>query len=413
MYGSEENSKHTLSPYHNYSRSVIKTAIDDEEEKQDSELLRKIHPLLVVFLFTGLDFRHQSPRQRTKNSVRRETVTTISCALIHIISWIFALLIFWGAFVNENSIPLKQYIMNRFVEILIIFLRSVLYWRRKDIVNILRHLSSAYNKIKYLSKNLNRRIMLVFVIVYPGIYLLLNGVIFFTSIAESDEHFKNYVRGSYITVIPLTLSIDVYYLLGVIQFLFLSINSLTMCLLVILLLVVFTTLNLTLQDYFKSISSSGVTFASLQKHYTSVMNTIKEVDKCLSFPLFVFLGMHIFFMFFIISIFYWPANWLDNSPTALKYFFRLVFILYLLQYCAMTTLAAKVHENVQNIKTEVAKISNCPSVPTDVEQLLLISKINSHSNICLTLWGFMNITRNSVFSSFGALLTFGIVIRDI
>ncbi|GFW20352.1 hypothetical protein TNCV_3457901 [Trichonephila clavipes] len=79
----------------------------------------------------------------------------------------------------------------------------------------------------------------------------------------------------------------------------------------------------------------------------------------------------------------------------------------------MTTFAARIHEEVQNIKLEVAKMSRRPSELTAVEQLLLIAKVNSHSNICLTVWGFMNITKNSFFSSLGALVTFGALLRDL
>ncbi|GFY67587.1 hypothetical protein TNIN_241321 [Trichonephila inaurata madagascariensis] len=79
----------------------------------------------------------------------------------------------------------------------------------------------------------------------------------------------------------------------------------------------------------------------------------------------------------------------------------------------MSTFAARIHEEVQNIKIEVGNMSSSPSQLTAVEQLLLIAKVNSHSNICLTVWGFMNITKNSFFSSLGALVTFGILFRDL
>ncbi|GFQ81103.1 hypothetical protein TNCT_342531 [Trichonephila clavata] len=67
------------------------------------------------------------------------------------------------------------------------------------------------------------------------------------------------------------------------------------------------------------------------------------------------------------------------------------------QYCTMTNFASRFHEEVQNIKIEVAKMSSRPSQLTAVEQLLLIAKVNSHSKICLTVRGFMNITKNFVF----------------
>ncbi|GFQ81106.1 uncharacterized protein TNCT_342541 [Trichonephila clavata] len=413
MQGKDEKKNRILFPFHNCSRRVIRPVMEDDEEKHDSELLRQIHPLLIAFLFTGLDFRQQRPYQRTPNSACRETVIKISCALIHIISWVFALLFIWGAFANEDSLPRKQDIINRLMEILIIFLRSVLYRQRKVVVNTLNLLSKAYDKIKCKSKYLSREIILILLIVYPGTYILMYVLVFISFSDKNKLYFENFVRRNYGNVVPLTLTLHAYYVLGVIDCILFSINSFTMCLFVILVLVVFTRLNLILQHYFKSVNSPGATFEVLQKRFMSVMNAVKKVDECLCFPMFVILGIHILFLFYILSFFYWPASWLKNLSVAIDVFFYMMFVLYVLQYCAMTTSAAKIHEAVQNIKIEVAKMSSRPSQLTAVEQLLLIAEVNSHSNICLTVWGFMNITKSFVFSSFGALLTFGILLRDL
>ncbi|GFT45373.1 uncharacterized protein NPIL_462731 [Nephila pilipes] len=177
-------------------------------------------------------------------------------------------------------------------------------------------------------------------------------------------------------------------------------------------LIVCTILSLILKDYRKSIKSPGITFEVLQRRHIAVMNTVKRVDKCLSFPVFLLLGSHILLLFFLVAFFNWQTNWKD-SRSVLETYYYVVFILYLIQYFVITTFAAKVHNEVQNIKIEAGKMSSRPSQLTAVEQILLIAKINSHSNICLTVWGFLDITKNFVFSSFGALVTFGALFKDL
>ncbi|GFT19200.1 hypothetical protein NPIL_2091 [Nephila pilipes] len=168
-------------------------------------------------------------------------------------------------------------------------------------------------------------------------------------------------------------------------------------------------LNLILQDYCRSINSSGATFEDLQNHHIIVMNTVKKVDKCLSLPLFIVLGIHTLLLFFSVTSFSLVAKKIVN----LEMFFYWSFISNMFQYIAITNFAAKIHEEVQNIKIETAEMSCHTSQLSVGEQILLIAKVNSHSNISLTVWGFINITKSFVFSSLGALITFGALYADL
>ncbi|GFT45382.1 uncharacterized protein NPIL_462761 [Nephila pilipes] len=398
----------------NYNGKVVPIipVTEDDEEKRDSELLRQMHPLLIAFMFAGLDFRPQSARGCDTSVTYRERSINILLAIINIISWLYASIAIYGTIAIEGSMPMKHYISSQFVEILTIFLRSVLYWRRKDITNNLRHLSDAYDKIKHKSKNLNKGVISVLVVVFPGVYIIAYVLVLLTFISEGEMLFKNFLRKRYFNIIPLTLSSHVYYLLGINDVWLFSVNNVPVCLFIILMFIVCTILCHILQDYCKSINSSGATFEVLQRRHIAEMNTVKMVDKCLSFPLFILLGFHILLLFFIVAFFNSKTNF-KHGPSVEKIFYYAVFILYSIQYFVITIFAAKVHEEVQNIKTEVAKMDGRPTQLTAVEQLLLIAKVNSHSNICLTVWGFLNITKNFVFSSIGALLTFGALFRDL
>ncbi|GFW20351.1 hypothetical protein TNCV_3457891 [Trichonephila clavipes] len=273
MYCRFKGNRQPHIPVYNSNGRDVDLMIDDNKEKHVSELLRRIHPLLTGFLLIGVDLRPQWAHKSLKNNSFREIVIKISRTIIYIASWAFVLLIIYGIFTDKSNVPRKQDIANRVLTILIIFLRSVLYWRQKDIVNTLTHLSDAYEKVKLKSKKLNKGfISLLLIIVYLGTFISMYGIVLLIFIAKGD---------------------------------------------------------------------------------TTV------------------------------------------------------------QYYTMTTFAARIHEEVQNIKLEVANISSRPSQLTAVEQLLLIARVNNQSNSCLTVWGFMNITKNSIFSSLGALVTFGAVFRDL
>ncbi|GFQ69202.1 hypothetical protein TNCT_416801 [Trichonephila clavata] len=408
----ERNTRPHFPVCNSTGRDAVMIIHDDDKEKHDSELLRQIQPLLTGLLLVGVDLRPQCALKSFKNNCFRETVIKSFQVIIHTLSWAFVLLIIYGTFTNKNIVPLKQDIVNRFVEILTIFLRSVLYWRHKDILNTLRHLSDVYEKISQKSKNLNKAFISVSIIIYYVISISSYGTVLIAFIAKEDTtYIKSLVQRKFHYVTPLTLPSYAYYVLVIVDFLLFSINCMSIGFFLILLLAVCTALKFILRDYHKSISSSCATFEVLQRRYTSVMDTVNRVDKCLSFPLFIILGMHILFLFFIVSFFNWGQNWI-HGLSVLENFLYANFILCIFKYCVMTTFAAKIHEEVQNIKIEVARMSNRSSQLTAVEQLLLIAKVNSHSNICLTVWGFMNITKNSFFSSLGALVTFGALFRD-
>ncbi|GFQ69201.1 hypothetical protein TNCT_416791 [Trichonephila clavata] len=409
----KRNTRPRFPVYNSTGKEIAIVIHNDDKEKHDSELLRQIQPLLTGFFLIGVDLRPQCALKSFKNNSLRETVIKTFHALIHIFSWAYVLLIIYGTFTDKNIVPLKQDITYRFVDILTIFLRSVLYWRHKDILNILRHLSDVYEKIKQKSKNLNKGFISVSIVVYYAISVSMYGTVLLVFIAKGDTtYIKYFVQRKYHYVTPLTLPLYACYLLMVVDFLLVSINGISMCLFIILLLVVCAALIVILQDYCKSINSSGETFEVLERRYTSIMNTVKRVDKCLSFPLFVALGMYVLALFFTVSLYNWQVNSVHNV-VVLEIFFYVSFILCIVQYCVMTIFAARIHEEVQNIKIQVVNMSNRSSQLTAVEHLLLIAKVNSHSNICLTVWGFINITKNSFFSSLGALVTFGVLFRDL
>ncbi|GFQ81101.1 uncharacterized protein TNCT_342521 [Trichonephila clavata] len=397
--------------YYSTGRDVV-LMIDDDKEKHVSELLRQIQPLLTGFLLIGVDLRPQCTHKSLKNNSFRETVIKISHALIHIASWVFVLLIMYGIFSDKSSQTLKQDIAVRGLTILTIFLRSVLYWRHKDILKTLTHLSDAYEKINLKSKNLNKGFVSALFIVYIGVFISMYGTVLLVLIAKGEIFIKYFIQRKYYYVTPSSLPLYVYYLFLIVDFMLFLINCMSIGLFIILLLAVCTALKLILRDYRKSISSSRVTFEVLQRRYTTVMGTVNRVDKCLSFPLFIILGMHILLLFFVVSFYDWRQIWI-RSVSVMEIYFCVIFIFYIGQYCAMTIFAARIHDEVQNIKIEVAKMSSRSSQLTAVEQLLLIANVNSHSNICLTVWGFMNITKNSVFSSLGALVTFGALFQDL
>ncbi|GFW20356.1 uncharacterized protein TNCV_3457941 [Trichonephila clavipes] len=272
MYGRFKGNTQPHFPVYNSTGRDVVLMINDDKGKHASELLKQLHPLLTGFLLIGVDLRPQWAHKSLKNNSFREIVIKISRTIIYIASWAFVLLIIYGIFTDKSNVPRKQDIANRVLTILIIFLRSVLYWRQKDIVNTLTHLSDAYEKVKLKSKKLNKGFISLLIIVYLGTFISMYGIVLLIFIAKGD---------------------------------------------------------------------------------TTV------------------------------------------------------------QYYTMTTFAARIHEEVQNIKLEVANISSRPSQLTAVEQLLLIARVNNQSNSCLTVWGFMNITKNSVFSSLGALVTFGALFRDL
>ncbi|GFT45388.1 uncharacterized protein NPIL_462791 [Nephila pilipes] len=414
MYGRiRKNKRNHISLYNQTGKvAPLIPMKEDNKDKRNSELFRQMHPLLIAFLFAGLDLRPKCTRGSGTNVTHRERFIKISIAIINIISWVFALLTIYGTVWIKESMPTKHIIVYQFVEILTIFLKSMLYWRCKNIVSTLKHLSHAYDKIKHNSRNRNKGVISVLVVVYPGFYIVSYGLVISSFVVKGEIQFMYFVRRRYSNVIPTTLPPYVYYLLGIIDFLLFSVNNLSTCLFIILILFVCTTLSQILQDYFKSINSLGATFEVLQKRHIAVMNTVKKVDKCLSFPIFILLGLHILLLFFIVAFFNWVASW-EHNLSELEMYYYVVFIVYSIQYFVTTSVAAKVHENVQNIKIEAGKISSRPSKLTAVEQILLIAKINSHSNICLTVWGFLNITKNFVFSSFGVLLTFGVLFKDL
>ncbi|GFT45384.1 uncharacterized protein NPIL_462771 [Nephila pilipes] len=391
---------------------AVTPMMKDDKEKHDSELLRQMHSLLIAFLFTGLDFRPHCAIECRPNVAYRETLIKILLAVIHISSWVYVLVTIYGAITNGDRRPIKHSIANRLEELLIILMRGVLYWRHKDIANTLNQLSNKYDKIKHKSKYLDKSAISVLVVVFPGVYILAYGLVILSFFAKGQTEFMYFVRRRFSNVIPTTLSPYVYYLLCIIDFVLLSVFNTTMCLFIILILIICTTLSLILKDFCKSINSFGATFKVLKRRHVVVMNTVKKVDKCLSFPLFIFLGFHIMLLFFVVAFFNSQENWV-NGPSAVGIYFCAFFIVHLIQYFVIMTFAANVHEEVQNIKTEVAKMDGRPTQLADVEQLLLIAKINNQSNICLTLCGFLNITKNFVFSSFGALLTFGVLLKDL
>ncbi|GFT45376.1 uncharacterized protein NPIL_462741 [Nephila pilipes] len=410
--------KPTQSSMYNYTRSVQRKIplMEDDELKRESELLRQMHPLLISFLFTGLDFRPQCAHGCHTNVKYLETGIKIYLTIINIISWIYALVAIYGIIATEDSMPTKQCIANGFVEILTIFLRCVLYWRRKEILNNFKYLSYDYDKIKHKSKYLNKGVISVLVVILPGVHILSYGFVVLYYISKDQIFPMYFIRGKYGNIIPVTLPPYIYYLLVIIDILLFSIHYMSTCLFVILMLIACTTLSLILQDYRKSINFSGATFEVLQKRHIAEMNTVKRVDKCLSFPLFILLGFHITILFFCVVFFHsiphTERDWL-HSPSEMDLYFCGVFILFSTQYFVITTFAARVDEEVQNIKMEVAKMDGLPSRLSVAEQILLIAKVNSYSNICLTLWGFLNITKSFVFSSFGALLTFGALFKDL
>ncbi|GFT45386.1 uncharacterized protein NPIL_462781 [Nephila pilipes] len=404
------NRKH--SSLYNYAGKVVIPMMEDQREKRDSDLLRQMQPLLTAFLFTGVDFRSQCSNECRINVTCREILIKISLAVIQIITWIFVLVTIYGTIAIVDSTPIKHYISYQFMEILIIFLRSVLYWRRKDILNILKHLSDVYDDIKHKSKNVNKGAISVLIVVFPGVHILGYGLVVLAFIVKGQKKFMYFVLRKFSNIIPLTLPSYVYYLLGIIDFWLFVVNIASLCLFILLVLIVCTTLSHILQDYRKSIKTSGITFEALQRRHIVVMNTVKRVDKCLSFPVFILLGFHITLLFFLVAFFNYQSNW-KQKPSEIEIYFYFILISYLIQYFVITTMASKVHEEMQNIKIEVAEISSRPSQLSAVEQILLIAKINSHSNICLTVWGFLNITKNFVFSSLGALLTFGALFKDL
>ncbi|GFY70370.1 uncharacterized protein TNIN_448961 [Trichonephila inaurata madagascariensis] len=402
--------KRANSLFHHPRQKIVMPGMKDSQKNRGSELLRQIHPLIIAFLFTGLDFR---PKKDEKNLheynpsiAYRERVIKIYCVLTYFTSWVFSLMIIYGICKNEENLPVKEYIGYLFVELSLIFFRGVLHLRRKNIAHTLEHLSDAYDEIKYKSKSLKKGVITAFLIGYPGMYMLMYGLLHLSFIAKGPSYYKKFMRRRYNYVISLTLPDYVYYLLGIIDFFLNELNFASVYQFIILFITMSIALSLILEDYCKSINASGATFNAMQKHHISAMNTVQVVDKCVSYPLFVLLGTHIWLLFFLLSFFYWQSK-LEHSLSALDIYFYLLFILYVFQYFTVTVFAAKVHEAVQNIKMEVSKMNSSLSQLTAVEQILLMVKINHHSDICLTVWGSINITRNFVFSSFGALLTFG------
>ncbi|GBN33554.1 hypothetical protein AVEN_121620-1 [Araneus ventricosus] len=392
-------------------RSINTVTEPAEEEERESKFLREIHPLIVAFLLVGLDFRpvEQSTYKPDKKNRNREVAIRIAVVVSHILCFLYIVQFAYEIFVDGTKLSVKLGLANSALRILVILLKYLLHHRQKTIAKMLTHISKEYDKSTDKQKHLNKKVLSIAIALNFGVIIVEYTLVFLESIDGNARSFRDYIWERFQKIFPRIMPTYIYCFLSILDFVWFVAVGMVMIQLQILLVVICMALTHILKDYGKALNSPMATLDELLERHTQAMSTIKKTDECLSLPLFIILGEHVSLLFFIISfIFSHDKGYL----TGLDIYFYTIFIAYTLQYFGVTMFASMIHREVQNITIKAGEMHSFNTRLSIPERILLMLKISGSSNTCLTVCS-VNITRSLVFSSFGVLVTYGVLFRDL